>query len=673
MADSLGLGITVAINDQFSKKGKDISSSMKEMKGTAEQTTGSFNKLQTALSTAANAAVFATAKAAFTSVIGPAAEYEKSLARVNSLLDGSSINLDQTSEGIKKLSVNFGTSPVEQAEALFQAMDDGVNDAADALKVLASANTLATTNAIPLSTAMKGLVDVMNAYQMEAGDAAKVANQLHLTNILGVTSVEELSRFMNRTAPDAARLGVSFSELSAIIATLTASGKNSKKTMTEINQVIMEMLQPNEKLNAYWKALGVNSAGAAVKTYGLVNVLEALYDSTKGNEQKLAELGITGSALQTMLRLTGQGAKTFGENLRQMNTDTDTLPKQFEKVSDSALKHYAKFQSAWLNFKTEVGGQLIIALKPLLKSLADVAKRVLEWAKEHPKLIRLIATSLGILTAATVVVTGLSAAWGIFTLIMSPWLAIIAAIGIALAAIITYWDEIKAAVSVAVSAIGSALEWVYEKVKSGISIAAQWVSDKLNWMHEKWVEFTKSPIYQELKDAITAVFEPIIALFQQAWDWIVKMKDALVEFVNSVPLLKGAFEAIGDVGGALGKIGGGVVDAGKWVGGKVGGWFSSSSEGAGSALAQAALTGAQGQTAIPAPTPAPSAVSADARQNIPLGAVKNPNVTVTPPQVINNITVPKTSITPSDVYIDKNKIGKISYDMRTLETVRTTG
>lgn len=693
MADSLGLGITVAIKDQFSKKGKDISGSMKEMKGSAEQTTGSLNKLQSAMSAAANVAIFAAAKSAFTSVIEPAAQYEKQMARVNSLMEGSSINLKEASEGVKNLSLQFGTSPTEQAEALFQAMDDGIDDASDALLALNAANTLATTNAIPLQTATKGIIDVMNAYQMEASEAAKVANQLHLTNILGVTSVEELSRFMNRTAPDAARLGVSFTELSAIIATLTKGGKNSRKTMMEINQVIQEMLQPNEKLNAYWKSLGVTSASAAVKTYGLVDVLSALSDSVGGNEQKLTELGISGAALQTTLRLAKEEAKTFGENLKKMGSDTDTLPNQFEKVSDSALKHYSKFQAAWTNFKTEVGGQLIAALKPLLKSISDISKKALEWIKEHPKLVRLIAVGLGVFTALAMAIAGVSAAMTILNLVMSPWLIIIAAVGAAITLVIVYWDELKAAASTALSWIGDKLGWVYDKLKNGITVAVQWVSDKLGWLHERWVEFTNSPIFQEIKEVFKAAFEPIIVLFQETWNLIVKMKDALLEFISSVPLLSSAFEAIGDVGGALGKIGGGIKDGGKWVGSKVGGLFSSSTEQTGkvvdeakaaelssglmkdlqnlnSTIAKSTTQSPQQQSLAPA---APEVVSQEARQNIPLAAVKNPNVTVTPP--VNNIqiNVPKATITPSDVYIDKNKIGKISYDMRTLETVRTTG
>jgi hypothetical protein len=58
-------------------------------------------------------------------------------------------------------------------------------------------------------------------------------------------------------------------------------------------------------------------------------------------------------------------------------------------------------------------------------------------------------------------------------------------------------------------------------------------------------------------------------------------------------------------------------------------------------------------------------------RNITLAATKNPNVSGNAPEIINEINVPPAKITPADIILDKQKIGKVVFEMQQLQTVRS--
>ena len=92
-----------------------------------------------------------------------AINFEKVMAEVSTLMDDTS-GLDKMSKSVRKLSIEFGQSPVSTAKALYQIISAGASDAATQMKQLTVANKLAVGGVTDVATAADGLTTVLNAY-----------------------------------------------------------------------------------------------------------------------------------------------------------------------------------------------------------------------------------------------------------------------------------------------------------------------------------------------------------------------------------------------------------------------------------------------------------------------------------------------------------------------------
>jgi TP901 family phage tail tape measure protein len=146
------------------------------------------------------------------------------------------------------LSKEFGIAQNILTGGLYQALSAGVPKE-NALAFMQVASQAAIAGVTDVETAVDGLTTVVNAFGLETSQTQEVADSMFAAVKGGKTTFEELSASLFNVAPMAAAAQVSFSEVNAAIATLTAAGVPTAQATTQIRAAFVALQEPSKELN----------------------------------------------------------------------------------------------------------------------------------------------------------------------------------------------------------------------------------------------------------------------------------------------------------------------------------------------------------------------------------------------------------------------------------------
>lgn len=711
MAQDLGLGITISLRDQFSAGSKKVGSAMGRMRSQTTKTVDTMKRMQGAMQAAAGAAIFMAGRRAFGALVGSAANFERGMAEVSTLVDTSAVNMAALSKEAVQLSKNFGIPAIDQAGALYQVLSAGVGDTTQSLKVLTVANKVAIGGVTDVKTAVDGLTTILNAWKLSASDAENVADTLFTTMKLGKTTIPELSNFIFQAAPIASKLGVSLEELGSAIVTMTKQGTKTPIAMTQIRNALVSLLRPTEDLDKIWKTLGFDSGATAVKTLGFQKALEEVNKAAKGNEGTLIKFLGSQEAAQAALQLTSKNAKTYNETMEAMQTKTGATTLAVKKMQETHDFRVAKMRASLEALKITIGQRLLVSMEPLIKKVSKVVNVIDEWLQKHPKIAKVIAGGLGVVAMLGVALGAVAAVMGVIALVSVPMLVVFAkvaaVVGIVVAAFMALkpvlleiwnqnqdvvqdikavWDQFAKAIWPIIKFAAKAFIWwqgtilkaVFNAFAGIIRIAKPVFSEIVNttrttvqFMKDAWLIFKTDvlPIFQPIADAVKFVHEKAVAGFSAMVDWVTKLVDKFKEFLNQFPKIQ---EAISAVKSGVGK--GIDIATGKPIRDFVRDKYKQAKDKFFGGVSQRAQQIRLANT-VPNATDsntgsAFSDTSAELNRNLQLSSTRNPNIQAPAPQITNQINVPPAKIQTADIVLDKQKVGRVMFEYQQLQTVR---
>jgi TP901 family phage tail tape measure protein len=204
------------------------------------------------------------------------------------------------SSEIVSLSKELPDSANGLTKALYQVVSAGY-DGAEGMQVLEVAAKGAVAGVTDTLTAVDGLTTILNAFHMEAADAAKVSDILFTTIRLGKTTLPELAHSFSLVAPLAAATGIEFEEVAAAVATLTKQGTPTAEAMTQIRSAILSMGQ----------VLGESWAETMTLQEGMI----ALRNASDSSDKSLRDLVGRVEAVNAVLGTTGENAAMAASDL----------------------------------------------------------------------------------------------------------------------------------------------------------------------------------------------------------------------------------------------------------------------------------------------------------------------------------------------------------------------
>lgn len=485
------------------KIGGKVDGSLKTACSTADKNLAALGKTaKTAGKIAAGAMVAAATAVATlgTAAVKSAAEYEAQLANVSTLLTGTEAEVAartaEIGDQVLEISNRTGVATADLTDGMYQVVS-AFGDSADAAAILETAAKSAAAGNATTTDSINLLSAVTKGYGDTSAEAVQQAADLAFATVrLGQTSFPELAAGMGKVIPLASTLGLEQEQLWGAMATLTGVTGSTAEVVTQMKATMQAFLSPSKNMQAALKNMGYESGQALLESKGLQGSLDALKDAVGGNELAFAGLFSSVEAQTAVLAMAGNQAENLTSKTAEMYEATGAANTAFERQTNTLAYDIQMVKNLGANFLTQLGTNILPYVREFAEAALPVVSEALEkigsYMSEHRTLILALAAGIATAVAAykayKVAITAYNAvmavykvvtaasATGTFTLagamtaLNLPVLAVVAAIGLAVAAgILIYknWDKIKAK---AVE-LGAKISEVWGNIKTGVSEA----------------------------------------------------------------------------------------------------------------------------------------------------------------------------------------------------------
>ena len=391
-------------------------------------------------------------------------------------VDGQTVNtMDTLRDLAKEMSAKTAFSASECAEALNYLALAGYNTQ-QMCDNLPTVLNLAAAGDIDLASASDMVTDAMSALGMGTDEATTMVDQMSKTASTTNTSVAQLGEGILTIGATAKSIKGGTAELNTALGILANNGIKGAEGGTHLRNVILSLQNPTDGAAKLMKELGVETYDSEGNMRSLNDILGDLNTSMDGmtsaeksniiatifNKTDLASVnsllantGETWNSLQ-------QGITDSGGAAQQMaDTQLDNLSGQItilksaveglaisfgEALMPTIRSIVAKIQSFvdWLNSLNEEQrntiikvGALVAALGPFLIIIGKTISTVGSAMKGFSSLVKTIGTLGAKMAGSSGSVTGLASAIGA---VAGPVLAVIAVIGVLVAAFVTLWN-----------------------------------------------------------------------------------------------------------------------------------------------------------------------------------------------------------------------------------------
>jgi TP901 family phage tail tape measure protein len=250
---------------------------------------------------AAAAAVYSVATAA-SEAVGFVVQFEDGLGRLAAIAGATDQQMQGVAKNILEVGANSRYSVIELTEAATTLAQAGfsvkdLEDSLGAVSRLATASGSSPAEAVDLITAAIG------SFQLQAGEASRVADILVAALNRSRLGVEQVSKAIQYVGATAFENNISLEQLVATAGALANAGIKSGSTIgTGLRQFLVDLQDPSEKLIDQLGRVGLTMQDVDVKTVGLRGALENLKNAGFGASQAYGALETRAAANYLVLK-----------------------------------------------------------------------------------------------------------------------------------------------------------------------------------------------------------------------------------------------------------------------------------------------------------------------------------------------------------------------------------
>ena len=318
-------------------------------------------------------------------------DFEKGMNEVFTLLpDISQAAMDDLEDQLLSFDNAVGRTSEETIPALYQALSAGV-DQNTVFEFLELANKAAVGGATDLETAVDGITSVVNAYGEELIDATLASDLMFTAVRLGKTNFEELSASLFNVVPNAAALGVSFGDVTAALATITAQGVPTSVATTQMRQAFVELGDAGSDVSEIFMRISGESFKDFIANGGSVADAMGLLET----EAAILEIGVNemfGSveAGNAALALTGAAMDTFISNTEEMNNAAGATEGAFDTMNQGIGLAMNRLMATWESTLITIGSVIAPLLTPIIDIFTGFVARISPIVEEIARVFGLV-------------------------------------------------------------------------------------------------------------------------------------------------------------------------------------------------------------------------------------------------------------------------------------------
>lgn len=266
---------------------------------------------------------------------------ETAFAKVSTLLNGE--DLEKYYQGLIDISNKTGVAFADLAESMYSALSASVPKD-NVLEFVEKTVNLSKGGFTQTATAIDIVTTALNAYQMEMSEATHVQDVLITTQNLGKTTVDELASSMGKLIPTANGVNITFDQLGAMYATVTANGVATAETTTYLNSMINELGASGSTAEKGMMAATEGTALAGKKFseisamgYDVTDVLQLMSDYAQSTGKSLSDMfsSSEGAKAATILLSNMEG---FKENISAMEQSAGAASAAAETMMNTTAE-----------------------------------------------------------------------------------------------------------------------------------------------------------------------------------------------------------------------------------------------------------------------------------------------------------------------------------------------
>lgn len=436
---------------------------------------------------------------AFGFAIKKSMDFQSSMNKVKALTKAGADEMESMKTLAKKLGSETQFSASQAADAMgFLGMAGW--ETSQILEGVPGILSLAAASNIELGRAADIASNIMGAFGIDASNASKVADILATTTSSANVDMEMLADTMKFAGPVAKQYGLSLEETAAAAGVLGNVGIQGTLAGTGLKNLMLGLSTGGSAAQKIMAKLGASVNDSEGNLRSITSIMKDLGANMKGLP-KAEQLNI----FKTLFGKIGiSSAASFADSIESMTILTGKLTndnvvgsakKMADTINSGAKGAITQLQSAIEGLSiafTDSG--ILDGFTFLIKKITDLVRWMSTFSPTTMKIIGI----LGVLAAAIgpvlfafgavssilpVLISGFGLLLSVFAgfstvaaVVFAPIPLIIAGVGLAIAGLIVYWDDLMNAMSSLASWIGdtfmSIFEWLDQKITkitSGIS------------------------------------------------------------------------------------------------------------------------------------------------------------------------------------------------------------
>lgn len=299
-------------------------------------------------------------------------DFDTAFGEIATLIGQPADNLRDFQAQILEYSERSTQSLDEITSATYGAISAGV-EYQNSLKLIAAAEQLSIAGRADLGSTTTALVSTLNAFGASAEEAGDYADDFFTAVQLGQTTIPELANSIGRLAPLAAAAGLSFEEMAAAVATITAeTGTSTPEAITGIRAAIQSLLKPSKEASDLASELGIEFNAAALESKGFAGVLEEVANATGGNTETIAKLFGSVEALAPVLALTGNASEAFADNLAKFDDNAGAAERASRELTETLSALGQTLQNNLNSALIGLGSNLTDETRSIVQSITSI-------------------------------------------------------------------------------------------------------------------------------------------------------------------------------------------------------------------------------------------------------------------------------------------------------------
>lgn len=312
---------------------------------------------------------------------------------VSTLTDDSS----GLSDNLKQLSkdLDYTANSTDLLNQSYDVLSSGFTKNEEVVAILgASTKAAIGGNVKDAGVVVDALTTVLNSYSLSADQSSLVTDKFAQTVNAGKIRMEEYASGIGRIANTAKLAGVSFEEVNAVIGTATLRGSPVAETFTALQQAINSIVKPSEESKKLAKELGIEFDAQALKTKGLVGILDELQKKGATSADKLAVLFGSVEALRAISPLLTDGLVNVKQNLEAQANAAGTNEASFKKMSAGIGQSLNSAKNALQEYSVTLFEAFSPEIQSSIKGFVEGLKGAEGSAKDVAGAAKLLFTAL---------------------------------------------------------------------------------------------------------------------------------------------------------------------------------------------------------------------------------------------------------------------------------------